>query len=49
MHKPPLLDIYFDKHIGVGIRWARGYGMTLISFSIPFITLQINIGTYRED
>lgn len=49
LHKPPLLNIYFDKHIGVGIRWARVYGMTLISFSIPFITLQINLGTYRED
>jgi hypothetical protein len=49
MHKPPLFDIYFDKHIGVGIRWTRAYGMVLISFSIPFITLQINIGTYREN
>lgn len=49
MLKPPLFDIYFDKHFGVGIRWARAYGITMISLSIPFISIQLNVGTYREN
>ena len=49
MGKPPLFDLFFDKHIGIGIRWTSYAGMTLISLSIPFITLQLNIGTYREN
>jgi hypothetical protein len=48
MNKPPLFDIFFDKHIGIGIRWMRYANMFLISISIPGITLQINMGTYRE-
>lgn len=46
MQNPPLFDAYFDKHIGIGIRWTRYAGMLLFSFSIPFITIQINLGTY---
>jgi hypothetical protein len=48
MNQPPLFDIFFDKQIGVSIRWTRYSGLFLISFSIPFITLQINLGTYHE-
>jgi hypothetical protein len=48
MQNPPLLDLHFDKHIGIGIRWTSFAGMLLISFSIPFITLQINLGTYNQ-
>lgn len=48
MQRVPLFDLHFDKHIGIGIRWTSYAGMTLISFSIPFITLQINLGTYNQ-
>jgi hypothetical protein len=48
MYDLPLFYLFLDKHIGIGIRWSSYSGLFLISFSIPFITIQLNFGTYIE-
>ena len=38
------IDVFFEKHIGVGIRWAKFVYQLELSVSIPFITIVIGIG-----
>lgn len=38
-------DVFFEKHIGLGIRWNRGgcYAFEM-SFAFPFLTFMIGFG-----
>lgn len=39
------IDVFYEAHIGIGIRWQRRWAYELeISISIPFITLTIGFG-----
>ncbi len=37
-------DIFFEKHIGLGIRWDDWGFPIYLSISIPFLTITIGIG-----
>jgi hypothetical protein len=37
-------DIFFEKHIGFGIRWSNHYYPVELSIAIPFITVNICFG-----
>lgn len=37
-------DIFFEKHIGIGLRWDSIYYPLEISLSIMFLTVVIGIG-----
>jgi hypothetical protein len=37
-------DIFFEKHIGIGLRWDNHYFALHLSFSIPFLTFTVGIG-----
>lgn len=45
-------DLFFERHIGIGLRWDRhgGYPLTL-SLALPFVTITVGIGTstYQEE
>lgn len=44
-YKRKRLDIFFEQHIGVGVRWATGWGYQLvISIALPFVTFAIGLG-----
>jgi len=40
-------DLFFERHIGIGLRWDNGQYPLHLSFSIPFLTLTIGIGAKR--
>jgi hypothetical protein len=41
-------DWFFDRHIGLGIRWDNFFFPLHLSISVPFITVNIGIGTYPK-
>lgn len=43
-------DIYFDRHIGFGIRWDTDFTRYTIelSISIPFLTVTISFGKDKD-
>ena len=41
--------IFFEKHIGFGIRWDSDFYDLDISIAIPFITLNIGIGKNKNN
>lgn len=44
MGKNKRFDIFFEKHIGFGIRWDDYYYSFHLSIAMPFITINIGIG-----
>lgn len=43
--KLPRFDLYFENHIGLGIRWRRNVAFPLeVSIGIPFVSCIIGIG-----
>lgn len=44
MMEIPRFDIFFERHIGLGIRWdSCGYALRL-SFAFPFVTITVGLG-----
>lgn len=37
-------DWFFERHVGVGVRWQRCSFPLAISISIPFLTVTVGIG-----
>jgi len=37
-------EIFFEKHIGVGIRWSTDFFAFHLSIAIPFVTVTIGFG-----
>lgn len=43
--RPPRLDVFFEKHIGLGIRWETGWPFALtLSIAFPFVTVTLGFG-----
>ena len=38
------VDVFFEKHFGIGIRWRRFYYAFELSISIPFVTITLGLG-----
>lgn len=38
------LDIFFERHIGFGIRWDNYHFQLELSIAFPFVTIAIGIG-----
>jgi len=39
------IDIFYERHIGFGIRWERKWTYELnVSISLPLITVQLGFG-----
>lgn len=39
------IDVFYEPHIGFGIRWQRNWTYELnVSISFPFITVQLGFG-----
>lgn len=41
-------DVYYDKHLGFGIRWGSFHYQIEIAISIPFVTFFIGIGSEQD-
>jgi hypothetical protein len=37
-------DIFFERHLGIGIRWCSDLYQLEISLAIPFVTFVIGLG-----
>jgi len=37
-------DVFFEKHIGIGLRWRSGVYKLELSLSLPFITITYGFG-----
>lgn len=37
-------DIFFERHIGVGVRWDSFLYPVHLSIAVPFVTLTIGFG-----
>ena len=49
MVPPKRFDVFFEKHIGVGIRWQTDFAFPFeLSVSIPFVTFAIGFGKARS-
>lgn len=48
-NKMKRFDIFFDQHIGVGLRWKIDwYYPLMISIALPFVTIVLGIGKGRD-
>jgi hypothetical protein len=47
MGKIKRFDLFFEKHIGFGIRWGDQAFPIHLSISIPFVTFTIGLGSYK--
>lgn len=47
MVEQPRFDIFFEWHIGFGVRWRSGAYPLELSIAIPFITVVIGVGSRR--
>lgn len=38
-------DVFFERHVGFGVRWSTGFGCPFsLSIAFPFVTLVVNFG-----
>lgn len=38
------IDIFFEKHVGIGLRWDKWKYPINLSLALPFITITIGFG-----
>jgi len=48
MDKSRRFDVFFERHIGFGVRWDSMLFPWHLSIALPFVTFTIGFGSYRS-
>jgi hypothetical protein len=40
-------EMFFERHIGIGLRWDHAGFPLHLSLALPFVTVTVGIGSYK--